>query len=165
MAEEGSSVGQFFKCLSGQLWPGAHHIPEPVAPRWAPAGQARATGLDYVLQGRHKGLGKGLGGRPCGHTWAAQPLWGSRRWRQSQAGWPTAGRPPHPPPQRPLGSDPPSGSVAGKRQRNRLHGTPEPADQSSQGAAAGGWEAEMWPVPTGCPQRKEVGRWWASWAS
>ena len=23
----------------------------------------------------------------------------------------------------------------------------------------------MWPVPTGCPQRKEVGRWWASWAS
>lgn len=27
----------------------------------------------------------------------------------------------------------------------------------------GGWEAEMWPVPTVCPQRKQASRWWASW--
>lgn len=49
------------------------------------------------------------------------------------------------------------------RQRNRLCGTPEPTDQASQEAAAQGWEAEAWLVPTVCPQREQVSRWRASW--
>lgn len=72
-------------------------------------------------------------------THLSGPASGGTRKVATQPAWATgARRPPGPPPAVLVGAPGLHGGADGKRQRNRLCGTPEPADQASQGAAAQG---------------------------
>lgn len=132
---QGSSVGQVCKRLSDQLWLGAH-----------PAGLSQWTRPWRVGTGV---VGRDLGGAACGHTWSAQPPWGYGRWRQSQ---PAARRPPALLAGCPWGVTLRLAPWMGRGRGTGCAGHLSPLTRPPRGRPPGGWEAEMWPVPTTAPR-------------